>query len=136
MKMHELHQHALDAARRFFQAESELLELIQKIDVCKGFRELGHTSLFSYAVGELKLSESVALNLINVARKAVQVPALKKEIQDGRLSVSKARKIVPVLTVQNQSEWIEKAKHFPRGLLRKKSRGLFLGRIAQSEFVM
>lgn len=113
MKFHELHRRALEATRRFFQAEAELLDLIQKIDACKGFRELGHTSLFSYAVGELKLSESVALNLINVARKAVQVLALKAEIQTGNLSVCKARKIVPVLNLQNQEEWIEKAKTLP-----------------------
>ncbi|MBI2605973.1 MAG: hypothetical protein HYW49_07820 [Deltaproteobacteria bacterium] len=113
MNIHELHRRALEAARKFFQAEAELLELIQKIDACKGFRDFGHTSLFSYAIGELKLSESVALNLINVARKAVQVPALKAEIEMGNLSICKARKIVPVLNVQNQAEWIEKAKTLP-----------------------
>ncbi len=96
MKMRELHQRALDAARRFFLAEAELLELIQRIDACKGFRELGHASLFSYAVGELRLSASTALNLINVARKAVQVPALK-----------------------TQMEWIEKAKSLPTRKLEK-----------------
>lgn len=119
MKMRELHQRALDAARRFFKAEAELLELIQRIDACKGFWELGHTSLFSYAVSELKLSESIALNLINVARKAVQIPALKTEIELGNLSVCKARKIVPVLTIQNQVEWIEKAKMLPSRALEK-----------------
>ncbi|MBI2605860.1 MAG: HNH endonuclease [Deltaproteobacteria bacterium] len=119
MKFHELHRRALEAARKFFQAEAELLDLIQKIDGCKGFRDLGHTSLFSYAVGELKLSESVALNLINVARKAIQIPALKTEIQSGNLSVCKARKIVSVLNVQNQVEWIEKAKALPTRKLEK-----------------
>ena len=54
------------------------------------------------AVDRLKLSESTALNFINVARKAVQVPALQAEIRAGHVSVSKARKIVPVLTPQNQ----------------------------------
>lgn len=113
MNIRELHQRALEAARKYFSAEADLLELIQKIDACRGFRSLGHASLFSYAVGELKLSENVALNLINVARKAVQIPALKAEIRAGTLSVCKARKIVPVLTTQNQVEWIEKAKKLP-----------------------
>lgn len=119
MNIHELHQRALEAAKRYFQAGAKLLEVIQQIDACKGFRELGHTSLFSYAVSELKLSESAALNLINVARKAVQIPALKTEIQAGNLSVCKARKIVPVLTLQNQAEWIEKAKTLPTRKLEK-----------------
>ncbi|MBI2604956.1 MAG: HNH endonuclease [Deltaproteobacteria bacterium] len=119
MKMQELHQRALEAARKFFQAEAELLDLIQKIDAQKGFRDLGYASLFSYAVDGLKFSESTALNLIGVARKAVQVPALKTEIQAGNLSVCKARKIVPVLNVQNQAEWIEKAKTLPTRTLER-----------------
>lgn len=126
----ELHQKALDAARRFFKAEAELLELIQKIDECKGFRDLGHTSLFLYVVGELKLSESTALNFINVARKAVQVPALKTEIQLGNLSVCKARKIVPVLSIQNQAEWIEKARTLPTRSLEKE-----IARVAPAEAI-
>lgn len=113
MKIRELHRRALEASRKYFQAEAELLELLQEIDACKGFRDLGHASLFSYAVDGLKLSESTALNLINVARKSLQIPALKTEIQAGNLSVSKARKIVPVLSVLNQAEWIEKAKTLP-----------------------
>ncbi len=119
MKIQELHRCALEAARKLFQAEAELLDLIQRIDACKGFRDLGHASLFSYVVDGLKFSESTALNLIGVARKAVQVPALKTEIQAGNLSVCKARKIVPVLNVQNQAEWIEKAKTLPTRTLEK-----------------
>lgn len=128
MKIQELHQRALEAAKRFFQAEADLLELLQEIDACKGFRNLGHTSLFSYAVNALKLSESTALNFINVARKAVQVPALKEAIQQGNLSVCKARKIVPVLTTQNQAEWIEKAKTLPTRKLEKE-----IAKVAPSE---
>ena len=75
--------------------------------------ELGFTSLFSYCVEALGLSESVAGNFITVARKAREVPVLQSAIESGALSVSKARKITPVLTVANQREWIEKAKLLP-----------------------
>jgi hypothetical protein len=109
-KVSELHQIALGAAKKFFLAEAELLDILQKIDAARAYLDLGHPSLFDYAVKGLKLSESTALNFINVARKAMQVPALKQQIESGDLSVSKARKIVPVLTLQNQAEWIEKAK--------------------------
>lgn len=68
---------------------------------------------------ELKLSESVALNFINVARKSIEIPALKAEIALGNMTVSKARKIVPVLNLENQSEWIEKAKALPQRKLEK-----------------
>ena len=86
------------------------MSVLQEIDAERGYLDFDHTSLFAYAVSELKLSESTALNFINVARKAVHVPALKQEIADGSLGVATARKIVPVLTPDNQDEWIEKAK--------------------------
>ena len=66
--------------------------------------------MVAYAVHDLKLSESVALNFINVARKSVQVPELKAEIEAGSFCVSKARKIVSVITPENKTDWIEKAK--------------------------
>ncbi|MGZ6423508.1 MAG: hypothetical protein ACXWSR_21435, partial [Bdellovibrionota bacterium] len=108
------HAQALVAARKYFEAEAALLEILQKIDACRGFRTLGYTSCFTYAVGALKLSEATAMNFINVARKSKEVPALQAAIASAELSVSKARKIVPVLTLENQEEWIEKAKMLPQ----------------------
>ena len=75
--------------------------------------ELGYTSLFSYCVQALGLSESTASNFITVARKAREVPVLQSAIRSGTLSVTKARKIAPVLTLANQEEWIEKAISLP-----------------------
>ena len=112
-KIKALHELAMQAAKQYSRAESALIEILQKIDAEKTFRDLGQPSLFAYAVNELKLSESTAYNFINVARKAMQVPALQQQISSGELSVCKARKIVPVLTLQNQEEWIEKDKILP-----------------------
>jgi hypothetical protein len=108
--INEIHAEAIAAASQFFNSEARLLTILQRMDELRAYRDLGHTSLMAYAVKSLKLSESTALNLINVARKAVQVPELKREIEAGELSVCMARKIVPVLTQANQSLWIEKAK--------------------------
>jgi hypothetical protein len=108
--MRELDRRARAAARRYLGAEAELLGILQELDQAKGFRDFGHPSLMAYAVRELGLSEAVALNLINVARKAIHVPELKTAIETGGLSVPVARKIVPVVTSENQAEWIEKAK--------------------------
>jgi hypothetical protein len=69
----------------------------------------GHPSLFAYVVGELGLSESVALNLITVARKSREVPELKARIAQGAITLSNARKIAPVLSAANQDEWLTKA---------------------------
>ncbi|MGZ6311755.1 MAG: hypothetical protein ACXWOH_14055, partial [Bdellovibrionota bacterium] len=105
-----LHERAIQAAANFHRAEAELLSILQELDRCRGYREQGYSSLFAYSVGALKLTESVACNFINVARKSREVPELQAAIVASELSVTKARKIVPVLTLENQEEWIEKAK--------------------------
>jgi hypothetical protein len=101
---------AQGAARDFRRAEARLLEALQRIDRERAYRDLGYPSLMAYAVRGLRLSEATALNFINVARKAVTVPELKREIEAGELSLAMARKIVPVVTPENQAAWIEKAK--------------------------
>jgi len=108
-----LHQKALEIAGRFRKCEFELLEILQKMDQKKGFIQLGYSSLFVYAVEALKLSEANASNFIAVARKAREIPALKSEIEKGTITVSKARKITPVLNKENQTQWLQKASSLP-----------------------
>ncbi|MDR3608752.1 MAG: HNH endonuclease signature motif containing protein [Oligoflexia bacterium] len=87
-----------------------MISVFQELDESRAFVDLGYTSLFSYSVSALGLSESVTSNLIAVARKAREMPALHEAIQNGELSVSKARKITPVLALENQREWVAKAQ--------------------------
>lgn len=53
-----LHSQALEAAKRFKQAEADLVELFQKIEEARVFSKLGYTSLFDYGVKALGLSET------------------------------------------------------------------------------
>jgi hypothetical protein len=104
-----IHQRALEAAGRFKRAEAELVKALGEVDRHRVFLELGYTSLFSYCVQALGLSENVAVNFIAVSRKAREVPELQAALDGGVLGVSKAKKIVPVLSPQNPTEWIAKA---------------------------
>ena len=106
----EIHQKAIEVAARFKRAEADLISVLQEVESSRTFTKLGFPSLFSYCVQALGLSESVTANFVTVARKAREIPALQSAIEDGILSVSKARKITPVLNFENQREWIEKAK--------------------------
>jgi len=108
--MNKIHEKALEVATRFKQAEADLISVLQEVEMARVFITLGYTSLFNYCVQALGLSEAVAANFITVARKAREVPVLQSAIQAGELSVSKARKIAPILTLANQEEWVEKAK--------------------------
>jgi len=123
-----LHEEAKRTAQRFKRAEADLLEILQKIEEKKVFLHYGHTSLFQYAVEELDLTEHIALNFIKVARKAREIPELKKEIQKGNLSVSKARKITSVIKKENFPVWLEKLKTLPQKELEKEVAKMILRR--------
>lgn len=112
-----LHQHvhakALQVAASYKRAEADLVSALQEVENKRVFIHQGYTSLFNYSVQALGLSESVTANFITVARKAREIPALQRAIQAGELSVSKARKITPVLMRENQAEWVRKAQTLP-----------------------
>jgi hypothetical protein len=114
-----LHQRALRAAQSFRSAEAELIAVISEIDRTKLFRERGHASLFQYITVELGLSESTTYAFITVARKANEVPLLAKKIQEGALSISQARKILPVLTPKDADTWLLKASQLSQRKLEK-----------------
>jgi hypothetical protein len=105
----EIHQKAVEAAQRFKKAEADLISILQEVESSKTFFKLGYTSLFQYVVQSLQLSESVASNFITVSRKAKEFPALQAAIDEGKITVSKARKVTAVLTPENQKEWVDKA---------------------------
>ena len=114
-----LHARALDACRRYQQAEAELIGILQEVDEHRVYLHRGHSSLFQYVVRELGLAESAAYSLISVARKAREVPELKAQLEQGAITLSNARRIVPLLTRENQSEWIAKASELSHRQLEK-----------------
>ena len=115
----DLHERAVEIAGRFHRAESELIDILQKIDDQKLYFDMGFTSLFDYSVKALKLSEANAYNFITVARKSKSVPELKEAIAAGLINVSKARKITPVLTPENKNYWLTLAQELPKAKLEK-----------------
>ena len=96
-----LRQQALNVSQEYRRLEGLLLEVLQQIDQSKLFKKLGFSSLFQYAVGELKLTESVAYGFITVARKSLEIAPLKDAILSQKLSVAKASRMTSALTVQN-----------------------------------
>jgi 5-methylcytosine-specific restriction endonuclease McrA len=105
-----LHERAVSVSTQYRNCEAELISILQEIETRRAYLHLGATSLYDYCVQILRLSESTSYNMITVARKAREIPALKAAIVSGELSVSKARKIAPVLAKDNQEDWIAFAK--------------------------
>jgi 5-methylcytosine-specific restriction endonuclease McrA len=114
-----LHERAVQISKSYLKAECDLIAILQKIDDCKGYREIGHKSLFDYATQSLGLSESVSYNLIAITRKSREVPKLQEMIRDQKVSISNARMIAPILTYQNQEKWLSAAASLPKRALEK-----------------
>src|SRR4051812_44754365 len=119
MNAHQLHAQAVHHAKTYLSAEVALLEVLVQMLQQKCHLELGYPSLHVYIVQALQLSDGQAYNLISVARKSIEVPELKLAVDEGRLNISRARRIVSVLTPQNQQGWIEKAQTLPQRELEK-----------------
>lgn len=106
----DIHRETIRIVQEFKDREVELIRILQKVDAHKVHRYAGHNSLFQYAVKALGLSESQAYDYITVARKSVEVPALLEAMEKKEATVSKGRRIAPVMDATNQSEWIDCAK--------------------------
>ncbi|MBW7875310.1 MAG: hypothetical protein H3C47_04910, partial [Candidatus Cloacimonetes bacterium] len=108
--MQNLHQKITETVIEYRKQEGLLIELTQEADFTKFYLELGYSSLFEYLNLGQGISASTVSNLITVARKAVQIPAMKEAIDSGEVGLAKLRKVSSVITSENKSEWIEKSK--------------------------
>lgn len=105
-----IHAKALGVARRYREAEAEMLVVLQEVDRENAFLLMGHASLFKYSEHALQLAPAHAYDFINVARKSNEIPALLEAVRQCRVTVAKARRICPVINPGNADEWIEKAE--------------------------
>ena len=103
------HERAVFLWNECKRTEGVLLGVLMQMEALQELDVLQCTGLFDYCSRFLKMTEEQASYFSRVARKAKEVPELKAAIDEGTLTVSKARRIVPVLTQANSAEWIEKA---------------------------
>ena len=89
------------------------MKIIQQVDEAKVFLKMGYSNLFSYLTESLKLTEAQAFTYSTVSRKSRQIPSLQTAIEAG-LSLTKAQRIVPILTKENHQEWISKAQNLSK----------------------
>ena len=114
-----LHERALHAVRVFRSSQKDLIELIQQMDRLKGYLDFNHRSLWQYCLNELKLDENEASLLIAIARKSAEVPELKFAVEAGLISMTNARRIVPILNAENKNQWLQNAQQLTKRELEK-----------------
>ena len=118
-----LHDRALELSGKHRALEAELVRALTEIERLNLYLPVGYPSLFQYAVGALRMSESVAYAFILVARKARSVPALVAALEGERLSVAKASRIASALDAENAESLIEfAATHSARETEREAAR--------------
>jgi hypothetical protein len=99
----ELTSRLADLLRHEQAAMADFLVTLADFDRRKLWRELGHTSLFSFLHRELRLSKGAA-HFRKVAAELIQAfPEVVEPLRDGRLCITSVVELAKVLTPENQS---------------------------------
>ena len=109
----ELHLRAINTAKEYRRFEAALISIFQEIEKHRTFERYEMPSLFMYSTKILGLSEATTCMLTSVMRAANKVPELKAAVEEGKITLSNARRIAPVLNSSNKSEWLPKAAELP-----------------------
>ena len=88
-----------------------VLAHLAEIDARRLFVPLGHSSMFAYCVGELRLSEDVAAKRIHAARACRRFPILFTELAEGRLHLTAVLVLAPHLTEENVGDVVRASAH-------------------------
>ncbi len=115
----DLYQLAKVRASNFRTSQKELLEILIRIDRHQIYRKFDYPSLHDYCTLWLGLSEGEAYTLCGIAKKSHEIPKMKTLIDEGKLHVSNARRIVKWITPDNQEMWLEKASTLTQNELRR-----------------
>jgi hypothetical protein len=110
-------------------ALAELIAHLGEVEERRLHLAAAHSSMFSYCVQHLGMSEDEACRRIELARLARRFPALFGELASGRIGLSVALLLKPVLTPDNHAELIAAA----RGASLRTARELLAERFASPD---
>lgn len=106
-------QEVTDCVGEVRSKEFDFILAIQKIAHYQGHKYMGFRSIKSFCAGTYKMSEAEAETYVEVALKASKCDRLQEVLRNGELSLVTAKKILKVLTVENQNHWVELAMTLP-----------------------
>ena len=90
-------------------ATAALVAALAEFDARRLYLGAGCSSLFTYCTQVLRLSESAAYVRIEAARFARRFPQILERLADGRLSLTTARMLAPVLTAGKEARVLDAA---------------------------
>lgn len=89
----------------------ELLIQMGEIEARRLYVGLGHSSMYTYCTGPLRMCESTACRRIRAARVARRFPIVLPMLADGTLHLSAVSELAPHLTRQNAGALLAEAAH-------------------------
>jgi 5-methylcytosine-specific restriction endonuclease McrA len=89
----------------------DFLRYLDPFDSREAWREAGYGSLWQYCLSELALREGAAGRRIGAMRVLREFPGLEAPLRDGRLSLTTAVTLRPVLTRENLDEMVARAAY-------------------------
>ncbi len=92
-------------------ATARLIALLMEVDARRLYAGQGYSSLFTYCVQRLHLSEHAAYLRIEAARSARRFPTILERLADGSLHLTAVGLLGPHLTVTNHIELLDAAMH-------------------------
>src|SRR6059036_3675075 len=91
-------------ARHEREATASLIAHLAELDARRLYLGAGFSSLFTYCVEVLRLSEPAAYNRIEAARAARRFPVILQMLREGSLSLATVRLLASHLTADNHHE--------------------------------
>jgi hypothetical protein len=89
----------------------DFLRYLDPFDAREAWREAGYGSLWQFCLSELALREGAAGRRIGAMRVLREFPGLEAPLRDGRLSLTTAVTLRPVLTRENLDEMVARAAY-------------------------
>lgn len=114
-----LHENALQAVDKLQESELNLIKTLQIIENNMVHRWCGYNSLFEYCVQCLKLSRSQSYMYMSLAKSLRKYHKLNRALNNKTVTPSKAARVLAVMNIENEEEWILKAATLPKSQLEK-----------------
>src|SRR5665213_2912931 len=106
----KIHEDCLKLCQGYVRREAPIVFQLIQVGETKLYKELDIKNLFTYAVKICGLPEGAAYSFIAVGKMAKINPCLREAVAARTLTVSKANRILSILTNENSDELVEFAK--------------------------
>src|SRR4051812_24698029 len=98
-----LHRNTKKSVERETEATTAVLWHLREVERRKLFASMGYSSLFKYAVRELRYSEGSAARRIDAMRLLKQIPEVEVQIQDGSINLTHLTKCQQFFRAEKRS---------------------------------